>query len=99
MAQVDGGQCRQRLPWLQARAAANARKPAGIDRQHVVGLRVDRVAQHDRLQRIQGGAVDADQVGRAALRARRLGYPLQFDPPDFREDSSVGRHCRRPRRG
>ena len=56
----------------------------GIDHQHQLDRGADRERHDARLQRQQGGGVDAVEVGRALLRQDGLEHPLQFGPPDLR---------------
>ncbi len=73
-------------------AAADARPCARLDRQHFLHRRADRQRYDARLQRLQGGGVDAVQIDRPVLRQARHGHPLQFGASDLRRYADPRRH-------
>ena len=76
--------CQKALPLMkdnQPGSIINISSIAGADRE-----------RHDaRLQRQQGGGVDAVEVGRALLRQDGLEHPLQLGPPDLRRHADPRR--------
>ncbi len=86
-------QCRFDLPRLPESPAADARTRARFDRQHLQHCGSDRQRHDARLQRVEGGGLDAVQIDRPALREEEHEYPQQFGPsrPSSTRPSSTGR--------
>ena len=82
--QVAGDQLRGRVPRLQVRHRGHEEdrpgqaRVKGLDRQHLLDRRPDRLGRPDRLHREQGRGAAAQQERGALLRREEVRHPLQL---------------------